>query len=127
MDGFKEIDDFVKRFRHRKVESADSPHENEREGPKPQRAVQRPAKSFGVLLPLDSQAAAPIPDTRPPDNRTAQAQQDRKNRAGGVPAKPGFSVQQIVMQVSKPQDFRLPLAHALSPRQCAEGPSAQGS
>ena len=52
----------IKRTWPGKINSRDSPHENKRERPKAQRAVQRPVEASQVRFPIDGQAAAPFID-----------------------------------------------------------------
>src|ERR1700688_4533715 len=81
---FKEVDGGVERGRNREVNSGDRPHEKKRESPKPERAVQRPVKSFGIRFPSEAEAAAPGIDPRPPNDGARQTKERGENSPGGI-------------------------------------------
>ena len=98
------IDDGVERGRNREVNSRERPHEKERKGPKPERAVQRPVKSFGIRFPAEAEAAAPGIDPRPPDHGARQAEEYGEDSPGGVDQAARLRNQKIVVQVREPED-----------------------
>src|SRR6266404_2230945 len=103
-DRFKKIHDGIKGFRSRKVNPGDSPHEDERDGPKPHGAVQRPVEPLAILFPANAQAAAPMGKSGPPNNRSGQTEQSSEDPAGKIQSAAGSPPQEVVMKVREPQD-----------------------
>src|SRR5882762_2509726 len=104
MDGFKKIDDCIKGFRSRKVNPGDSPHEDERDGPKPHGAVQRPVEPVAILFPANVHAAAPMIESGPPNNRSGQTEQCSEDPADKIQSTAGSPPQEVVMKVREPQN-----------------------
>src|SRR5579872_5999797 len=80
----EEVDGSVERGRNREVNSGERPHKKEREGPKSERAVQRPVKSFRIRFPSEAETAAPGIDPRPPNDGARQTEEHGEDSPGGI-------------------------------------------
>src|SRR5579862_3349056 len=83
----EDIDNAIERLREGEIDPRDSPHYQEKKTPESQHVVQVPIDPRKTRSPIHCQAAAPIRDSRPPDNRSGQAKQGQRDAANAVQPK----------------------------------------
>jgi hypothetical protein len=107
--GIKEPEHRVKGLWECKIGPGNSPHQNEEEGPRPERAVDVPSEPRKVRPPIHAEAEAPALDSRPPYDRSRQTEQRHTHGAKPVDKAADAPGQEVGVKIHEPFDGELRL------------------
>src|SRR5579872_3890550 len=98
------IDQGIRQLREREIDSRKSPDGEKEESVSAQSVVQIPIHPGETRSPIYGEAAAPMRDSRPPDDDPGNADQKECNGPDTVQPPPHISRQQILVEIYNPLD-----------------------
>ena len=87
----------VERLRDAEIRAAQREHQDHRQRPEAEHAVQVPGEALPSGVPVNSQASSPRPDPRPPHDDARASEDDNQERTHAVDRAPRCASEQVVV------------------------------